>query len=322
MFLVKRERKYPIRLKREEALLRRIPLHHEKRDDIKRNIRKGRAGFKGEEVLDYHLSFLPEDEFLLFHDLRLSYKNRFFQIDTLILSLQAAIIIESKNIYGHLFFDVQTKQVIRTFDTKKEGFPDPLLQARRHAKQLNGWLLQHMMKPVPIHCLVSIGHPGTLIETQPGNYHLFKQIIHAEHIPDQIEDFIKKHPEPKLTPYQLKKISDLLLKEHTPQEIPIFSSYGIDPAELLLGIACPHCSRIPMNRKHGTWYCTHCKYESKDAHIQVIADHLLLHGQITNQQCRQLLAIDQPDTVKRLLKSMDLPYTGNGSDRVYYLKRE
>jgi hypothetical protein len=317
--LVKKEREYPLRLKQDEALLRNLRPDHKKRAEIRRNIRKGKAGFRGEEELDYHLSFLPEDQFLIFNDLRLAYQNRHFQLDTLLLSLQASFLIESKNIYGHLFFDSHTKQLIRTFDGQKDGFPDPLLQVERQKTNFQKWLSQFTIKPIPIYVFVSIGQTSTILETQPGNYHIFKKIFHAEHIPNQILLIMKEHPEPRISPYQLKKMSDLLLKEHTPEQPSILSTYPIPLSDLLPGVPCPNCSLRPMKRIHGKWQCEQCNHLSRNAHVQVIEDYLLLHGSINNPQCRSLLGINQIHTVKRMLKSMNVPYTGTDKNRTYYL---
>jgi hypothetical protein len=124
--LIKKERTISTRIKLEEALLRELPPDHKKRPEIQYSLRKNLAGYRGEKELDYHFSFLPDESFLIFNDLRLPRSlnpQRFFQMDTLLLSPQFIVLIESKNIYGHLFFDSHTKQVIRTFDGKKEGFP-------------------------------------------------------------------------------------------------------------------------------------------------------------------------------------------------------
>jgi hypothetical protein len=239
-------------------------------------------------------------------------------MDTLLLCLQLAFIIESKNIFGRLFFDSHTKQLIRTFDGKKEGFSDPLLQAKRQKIQLQKWLSQFMTKMIPIHTLVSIGHTSTILETQPGNYQIFNQVFHAERIPDQILDRIKKQPEPKITSYQMKKISEQLLNQHIPREFSILNAYQIPPSDLIQGIPCPKCTFLPMKRTHSKWYCPGCNYASRTAHEPVIEDHLLIHGRITNQECRELLAIDNHDLIKRVLSSMNLPHTGDNKNRIYY----
>ncbi|MEW9669496.1 nuclease-related domain-containing protein [Ammoniphilus sp. 3BR4] len=131
--MIKKPRTIPLIILMEEALLRRLPLNHPKREEILRNLEKRWTGYRGEQNLDYHLSFLPEKDYSLFQDLRLIQAKQTCQLDTLILSPHFALIIESKNIYGTLFFDQHSRQLIRTNKKQEEeGFPDPIMQAKRH----------------------------------------------------------------------------------------------------------------------------------------------------------------------------------------------
>lgn len=316
--MIRKKRDFPLRLKMEESLLRRLPHNHEKRPEILRNSRKSKAGYKGELELDFHLSFLPDEDFHIFQDLRLPIHGRFFQIDTLVLSPFFILIIESKNIYGTLYFDPRSKQLFRTFDGIKEGFPDPLMQVKRQQLQLQRWMKQFMVKTCPILYLVAIGHPGTIVETTPENGHIFEKVLHAEHIPDQVLDYSVSFPAQNLTAYQIRKLSDLLLSQHTPVTYDILEVYQISQDELIQGIPCAKCKGYPMKRLHAKWYCPLCNLTSSDAHVQTILDHLLLQRTLTNRECRKLLALDSSHTTKRILQSMNLPVKGSGKGRVYH----
>lgn len=312
MLLIKKHRPFPLRIKQEEALLRRLSPSHKKRQEISDSLRKLRAGYRGETELDYHLQFLPEKDFLIFQDLRLPIQDHFFQLDTLVLTPAYALIIESKNIYGHLYFDPVSKQVIRTFHGKKEGFPDPLLQTKRQQIHLQKWM---SIKPYPVYQLISIGSPSTIVETCPGNESLFKHILHAEHIPDKILDLPSESK--LLSAYQLGKISERLLQEHTPVELDILDRYQLSPSDLLQGIPCPQCPSHTLTRIYANWKCLQCQTKIKKAHVRVIKDHLLLHGSITNEECCELLGLSSYHTATRLLKAMNLPFKGNTKGRVY-----
>jgi len=129
--LIIKNRLIPIRIRLNEALIRRIPAAHPQRSTIEGDLAKRRAGYRGEQSLDYYLSHLPDKEFTILHDLRLFNGSTYFQIDTLILSPYFALIIEVKNILGTLLFDETFNQFIRTRNEKEEGFPNPLIQAKR-----------------------------------------------------------------------------------------------------------------------------------------------------------------------------------------------
>ncbi len=316
--MVQKPREFPIRIKQEEALLRSLPPNHKKRKKISSNLKKIKAGYRGELELDYQLKFLPDKDYLIFQNLRLIYQNDIFQMDTLVLSPWIATVIESKNIYGHLYFDPISKQLIRTFDNEKNGFPDPILQVKRQADRLQKWISQHMNKTFPVHILVSIGYPSTVVETKRGNEQIYQEILHAEHIPQKILDL--SHSEKHLSQYQLRKLTELLLNGHVPDpHINILKHYSIPQSELIKGIACPQCTQFSMKRIHARWHCQWCKTNSKEAHIQVIEDFIAIYGSISNEQCRELLGLTSIHTTKRILKAMNLRSEGKNKGTVYYL---
>ncbi|MBU8771105.1 nuclease-related domain-containing protein [Cytobacillus oceanisediminis] len=142
--MIIKNRLIPIRIRQNEALIRRIPAAHPQRSTIEGDLAKRRVGYRGEQSLDYYLSHLPDKEFTILHDLRLFNGSTYFQIDTLILSPYFALIIEVKNILGTLLFDETFNQFIRTRNEKEEGFPNPLIQAKRQKTQLKTWLIQNL----------------------------------------------------------------------------------------------------------------------------------------------------------------------------------
>lgn len=63
MLLFQKECEFPMRLNQGEALLRSLRPHHQKREKITKDLKKIRAGYRGEKELDYHLKFLPEGDY-------------------------------------------------------------------------------------------------------------------------------------------------------------------------------------------------------------------------------------------------------------------
>lgn len=312
--MLKKERKDPLKLKAGEALLRKLLHPHPKRMDIEDDLKKIRAGFRGEKELDYHLHFLPEEDYYIFQGLHLPG----FQLDAFVLCSRFGVIIECKNISGTLFFDSSSDQFIRTKDNLREGFADPLLQAKRQRTKLQKWILTHKLKPVPIYYLVAISFPSSIIETERSNYHIFRTVTHAERIPDRIARISDSHLEVILSPYHLKKWTDLLLSEDQPPAFDALQTYQLHPTDLIVGIPCPACRHTPMARGYGRWNCLRCKVDSQDAHIQPILDHLLLFQRLTNCDVQKLLRLPSPYTVSRLLTAMNLPYKGEKKGRIYF----
>ncbi len=313
--MVKNQRKIPIRLNKDHALLRRLLPDHQKKKEIVGNIRKLNAGWKGEKELDYHLSFLPENDFLIFQGLHLP----LFQIDAFVLCSHFGVIIECKNWAGTLSYDPRTEQMIRHYDGKKEGFPDPLLQAQRQKIQLEKWLTTHKFKPFPIFYLAAISFSSTLIDSSAKNTQLFNQLMLAEKIPYKIMQLKEQQQnQTPLSAYQLNKISELFLLHNSPPLIDILDFYQLQPKDLLIGVPCPICSPCPMKRVHGGWRCDRCHHFAKQAHEQVILDDLLIYRQMTNVDFQRTLSLPSAYTVYRLLAPMNLPFIGKSKNRIYF----
>lgn len=86
--LLKKERLIPIIILVLEALLRRLPQNHLKRDSILDEWSRRYAGYRGEQNVDRFMRNLQlPSNYFLFHDLRIPlYKDLIFQIDTLLLT--------------------------------------------------------------------------------------------------------------------------------------------------------------------------------------------------------------------------------------------
>lgn len=170
--MIIKKREIPLSIHKLQVLLRRIPPNHPKIPFINENLNKMLAGYKGENSIDYPLSFLAEKNFFIFHDLRLYDNKHYFQIDTLLLSQKFVLIIEVKNITGTLYFDPVFNQLIRTKEGKERAFPDPILQVNRQESQLKNWFSQNRLPEIPIQTLIVFSNPQSVIRTSPENFHL------------------------------------------------------------------------------------------------------------------------------------------------------
>lgn len=190
----------------------------------------------------------------------------------------------------------------------------------RHLKK---WLEQHKIKSCPIESIIVISSPSTILKTTPGYQSIFQKVTHAVHIVDKIKELEHRYPDPALTPYLLQKLSKVLLQSHSPLEVNILKHYDIHPTDLIKGVICPSCSSVPMLRKYANWYCSVCRLQCDQAHIQAIQDYFqLISSQITNKQCREFLLLSSRHTATRLLESMNLPYTGHTKGRIYFQPME
>ncbi len=318
--MIKKERKLPLKIRKLQALLRRLPNHHPKKPQIEEELAKRKAGFKGEQSIDYYLSFLPESTYYIFHDLRLPSGPHYFQLDTLILSPYFILILEVKNISGILYFDDQFNQFFRSINGNEETFRDPITQVLRQVKQLHDLLLEMKLANIPLESLVVFSNQSSNLKTLSPNPRRYRKAIHSADFPFKIEEFEEKYKKELLSLKDLRKLSNLLLKKHTPLSNNILEQYGIRKSEVLKGIHCPKCFALPMKRNFGTWTCSQCNSSTKAAHIDSFSDYSLLIKQtITNSEFREFAQLTSRSVSTKLLNSMNLKIEGSTKGRIYYL---
>ncbi|TYS62361.1 NERD domain-containing protein [Bacillus infantis] len=309
----------PLKLQKLQALHRQLPQSHPKYQLIQEKLAKGLAGYRGELSVEYQLGFLPEDKYLIFHDIRLQEKEHFFQMDFLLLSKEFIVTIEVKNMAGTLYFDPVFQQLIRTQNEKEEAFPDPLIQIQRHKSLMASWLRKQNYPPIPIESLIVISSPYTLLKTSPKNESISKIILHSEALSAKIKKLELNQRESCLDDKQWKKLSRLILKKHTPLNADILEQYDIRKAELITGVFCPSCQALPMGRSHGTWLCPQCHFKAADCHLPALDDYRLLIGPaITNGEARHFLQVSSLQLAGRLLHHVQPD--GKTKGRIYILK--
>lgn len=323
--MIIKERKYPISIQKLEAILIRSPKKASfsaKRALIEEELLKQKAGYYGEQSLDYHLRFLPDKKYFILHDLRLANKYGFFQIDTLILSQSFLVILEIKNIKGTIYFDDSFNQLIRSSNGKEEGFSDPLLQISRQQSELINWLSNesNICHEVPIETFVVISNPSTIIKSSTTNTFLKETVMHGASLPQKIKELDKKQSSNIIPMNQLIELAQKLKKMHVESNPDLLEKFDIKKSQLVKGVYCPKCHSLPMMRKNKAWFCKSCSYSSKNAHIESLKDYALLIGPtITNRQLRDFLCLSSRTTSGYFLKSLNLKHSGQTKGRVYEL---
>ncbi|WP_227937240.1 nuclease-related domain-containing protein [Alkalihalobacillus deserti] len=304
-----------------QALLRRLPTNHPRLSDVEDDLARRLAGVSGENSIDYPLSFLPSENHLIFHGLRLSHAPHFFQMDTVIVTRKFLLVIEVKNISGMLYFDQDLHQLIRTRkDGVREILPDPILQVKRQQFLFEGWLVRNHFHDIPVRPFVLISNPLTSISSNLEPSLLSQIVIHRDALPDKVTRLSEEFFEKELSPPDLKRMIMLLQKQHTPLDPAILTKHKLSSGELKAGVICPACSYSPLPRVYGSWHCPRCSVKYKDAHVAALRDYALLIGtSITNREARNFLKVESDDLVKRILNSIGRKYEGATKGRVYDL---
>ncbi|MGS2778497.1 nuclease-related domain-containing protein [Robertmurraya sp. GLU-23] len=320
--MIVKELTVPLKLQAVQCLEKRILSTHHQYPQILADLAKRKAGYYGERSLCYYFHQLPPTSYL-FHNLRLEQHESIFEMDVLILFPTFALIIETKNIIGEIHFDSQFGQLIRTWNDKKEAFPDPIAQARRHQSLMGDWLFQQLGYSMPVEYLIVVSNSSTIISTDPGKAYLFKQVIHANKLPLRLTELQSKYKTEMMETSQLKKLSRKLLKDHKEAEYDVLKKFQIQADELVKGVQCPSCQLFRMQRKKGRWTCMNCGHSDRLAHLEALHDYwLLISPTITNAKCRDFLQIDSPFVASRLLKSLHLSESGTLKGKKYHFPKK
>lgn len=308
-------------IKKLNTLLKRLALQQIKTKDVEEYLARQMAGIRGELSMDYFYRYLPQEEIKFLHNIRILHHDYYFQIDTLIITSKFILILEIKNIAGHIYFDNLFSQVIRLNDGRKESFDDPIQQTERQAYHLSEILLHNKVPFIPIEALVVITNPKTLVESAPGHKEAINKVIKSGDLKWKFDDLNRKHSKEVLSKKDIKKVSRVLTKLHTPYNPDVCSLFKIDKNELIKGVLCLECDHITLVRTKRSWYCTNCNQYYKGAHIHALKDYaLLISTEITNKEFKDFLNLPTSSQAYHLLKALQLPYSGSTKSRKYDLK--
>lgn len=316
--MIKKYRQEPEKIKQLQAIIRRLPPNHFILEKVRRELAIAQAGYRGEQMIDYYMNFLPKNKYYIFQHLRLqSSPEHYFQIDNVLVSPNVIFLLEVKNIAGTLYFDDHFKQCIRTDGNgKEEGFANPIYQIDRQCSQLVEWLQKNKIPEIPIYPLVVIAQPSTIIKSSSS--HIADKVIHAATIPTIMNHIQAQHKKERLNEQDLRRLTRIFIKKHTDLTTNYVQHFEINIADLITGVPCPQCYTFSMMRHRGKWFCATCEFRSADAHVQALADYrLLFNTTLNNKQLRDFLHITTSYEASRILRQLDFPSTGEKKNRVY-----
>jgi hypothetical protein len=315
-----KDRSKSLRIKKLEVFQRRLIQNHPKLLTISDELGGRLAGHHGEQSNDYFLKPFLSKGYSILHDLRLAAHDSFFQIDTLLISTRYILILEIKYITGTLHFD-HLNQVIRARDDgSEEAFQNPIYQVKRQRSHLTDWLSRNRVPNIPIHSLVVMSNPRTIIKSLPSHKDVLQYVTHSPYLQERIQVFDKMHSVEKLTKKEITKLLKLLVRQHTPDNPDLLKRYQIEEKDIIKGVYCTECFYMPVVRKNNTWVCPKCSKKDRKLHLPSLEDYALLFGaSITNKEFCVFLQIHSRHVAKRILSNMDLPHTGGCKGRTYTL---
>ncbi|MCL1632731.1 NERD domain-containing protein [Sporolactobacillus sp. CPB3-1] len=300
-----------------EALLRRLR-PGPARADVLSHYKRALAGYRGEQSMDYPLSYLPKESFYIFHNLRLPDHVHFFQIDFLILCARYVLILEVKNMSGTLMFDTDLHQLIRVRDGTIDVFEDPIAQLEQLADSLSDWLRKRGTH-LPISGRVAIAS-SVQLQFEGLSREKICRVIRRANLRAELARLDQQFRTPLVSQHELDRASDLLLSANQPLIISLFHKFQISPEDVLTGVQCPDCHVLGMIKEKQHWRCMACGCISRKAHLAALCDYFHIYGTtITNRQCRAFLNIQSDTNAKKMLRSVSSHFKGDNRACVYYL---
>jgi uncharacterized Zn finger protein (UPF0148 family) len=238
-----------------------------------------------------------------------------------LLTTKFALIIESKNYTATLKFESQFNQLIQIKNDQEKCYDDPISQVKQQQNLLTKLLKKYTNIHLPIHHLVVISNSNAILKTDPNNKEVLKKVCKPFKLLDKIKEIEAAHPKATVAEKDIQELSELLLKQNTPEEFNILEHFKISPKEIPTGVICDNCGALPMVYRNGKWFCPTCETYSKTAHIESLEDYFyLIKDSITSSEFRQFLHIPTKDIAQKYLKKLNLPHTGNTKARIYYRK--
>ncbi|MBT2679727.1 NERD domain-containing protein [Bacillus sp. ISL-35] len=320
--MIEKKREFPKEITILKVILKRFTLNHQRQIELENKLSRKLAGYKGEKELDYYLSQIDHTNLKILHDLRIPHNNTHFQIDSLLISNTFLLPIDSKNYAGVLDFNPEFNYLLQTLNGFEKVYQDPILQTKIQASQLKSFLMKNQFSPPPIEFLVSVSNSQAIIRNPANSTEVANRVCKTPAVSYKIQSISEKYNKEYLSQKEVKKIVKLLLKSHVPY-IPDIQSMNLPMDKIQIGVQCPDCGLLGMEKIHGSWVCKQCGHLSKDAHIAALKDYFLIFGpHITSRQFSNFLNIPSIHQAKRLLTSMELDISGSKKGTVYRPKKD
>ena len=298
-----------------EALLRRLPVSHNEYAYFQEWHRRLSAGFAGEQRVDREwLEInLPQPHYFL-HDVQIT--NHFgttHQIDTIFICSYFVVVLEIKNIVGHLDYDAGFHQFKRTtVEGNVEGMTDPFHQVKRHAELLER-LIEQLQIEIPVKYAVVFATKNAILSRSLRN----QPVFHVSGLRYQIRVWLEQYSMVKVYDEVLHKFMEKLLALHKPMK----RDFAFPVQDIIPGVLCPYCGyKQKMQYHYKKWSCVHCEIVDERAILVALEDYrLLVDNKMTNKSFCAFFDIRSPNIAYKILQQLPLRATGTKRHRKYWI---
>lgn len=302
-----------------KAALRRLPANYPERSYLEKELHNIEAGIRGENRLrKKFIEYYSNEKYEILWDVNLALENWFVQIDGLLLTERVAIIIESKNISGDLYFDNVTDEFYRIDNMGlKTVMDNPAIQVEKHIRFLGAWFNNYSIG-LPVEGLLVFTAKQSALKNLPNN----TPVCRIHYMVEKLFKIMKSHPTPVYTQNSLNNFRQLIEKNQTPyKQKPISLHYSIKQTEFIKGIYCNFCDVPTVERRQQTWYCRQCGARNNTALLEAVREYFaIIGGPVTNKSIREFTGFNDRHIVKRLLTSYGFQAKGKTKNRRYFIE--
>lgn len=298
-----------------EAAIRRLPPQHPRLEYLQGLQRQIISGIKGEDSLIKLFERVKfRFEYYVINDLQL-YSTANFQIDSLFITPYYAIILEMKNIGGHIKIRKNHPQLERTLESGQvDYYKNPVGQIIEITNLLQDYFEINNIN-LPIYRVVLFKEANRSLQ--------FDETDTPIMCLQQLPHFIRTRPREHLK-LEAKRmdslISNLLDQHRVYNPFPITTKYFIDPKDIMTGVCCETCKLLAVRKQYRGWKCQNCGESTKTAHLYALTDYaMLISLNIGNNECRRFLQLDTCKQASAILKRINVDSSGSKKKREYLL---
>lgn len=296
----------------------RIPHDHPQKAFIESQMHNRKVGQRGETKL---LRFLEEVDFthsplVIRNFITRVHQKRIIQIDYLVVTRKYVLIIEVKNIAGHIQFNANPPQVIRTLDDRPSQAMDcPFVQLDRN---VDGFTALQADNKLPIYTSLVWANTSTTFDLPFKAPH---QFLTLKRVPLMIQE-LEKLPDLLSTKQFNALKKKIIQKTQSFQEQSFCERYQINPMVLKKGLYCLECYQR-LTKSIRKWICPNCKLNATQyMDINVLSLFYIQHAQLTISDIRNHLPELQSRQVRKVLHSYGYTSTGNTKSKRYFKLKE
>ncbi|WP_369333186.1 nuclease-related domain-containing protein [Tetzosporium hominis] len=240
-----------------EIFYARIPSAHPQKSYVESQLTHVKIGGRGESKIFRALEEVAFEEpaLIIRNFVTQVHEKRIIQIDYLVVTRKYLLLIEVKNIAGHVKFTLTPPQIIRTLPNKiPQAFDCPFTQLDRN---VDGFQKLFKKLQIPVYSCVVWANPTTTFELSFQPSHPFLTRKKLPLFIQQLEKLPVSLPEENYS----KLKCEILTSTKAFKEKSYCSRYQVDEKDLLPGLYCPECHTV-LKKSVRTWICPTCKIQA------------------------------------------------------------